>query len=445
MKKIFKSVSLITTIILTLFFYCVPAKAALDEPDVNAEGCVLLDASTGKILFGKNEEKQFEPASTTKVMTALVVLEKCNLDEIVTVQKDFTDIDGTAVGLLNGDKLTVNDLLHGMLLESGNDCAEALAEHVSGSILNFSKLMNAKAKELGALNTNFQNPSGLPEPQNITTAHDLALFMREAIKNPNFIRITNELTYTINLINDTSRPILVNNKDYLINKASRYYYPYATSGKNGYTTVANHTYVASAQNGDQKLVAAYLNATDKAQNFSDMKTVFDYGFNNFKSVTLYKKGDKVADYKVTSSLSIPIIAADDIVYVVPKDEENKETSTDIKIDQKDLSKESFKNGDKILKGMLYVNNEEYLPIDLCSGEGREYTPLLNIPKNAVNLKIPIICSVTATLIVLAGGLFIHFRKVKKRSKKRKKRRFSNKDIKNFSIVNDSINENNDDK
>lgn len=264
MKKFLKSISAITLIISTLLFNPIPASAALEPPDVNAEGCALLDASTGKVLFGKNEEKQFEPASTTKVMTAIVVLEKCNLDDIVTVNKNFTEIDGTAVGLLKGDKLTVNDLLHGMLLESGNDCAEALAEHVSGSISEFSKLMNDKAKELGALNTNFQNPSGLPQPQNLTTAHDLALFMREAIKNADFMKITNDPTYTINLINDSSRPLLVNNKDYLINKASRYYYPYAISGKNGYTTVSNHTYVAAAQNGDQKLVAAYLNAENKA-------------------------------------------------------------------------------------------------------------------------------------------------------------------------------------
>ena len=138
----------------------------------------------------KMKIKLLEPASTTKVMTALITLEKCNLDDEVTVQEDFTKIDGTAIGLLKGDVLTVHDLLLGLLLESGNDCANALADHISGNITDFSKLMNIKAKELGALHTTFKNPSGLPDPEHTTTAHDLALFLREAINNKDYMDIS---------------------------------------------------------------------------------------------------------------------------------------------------------------------------------------------------------------------------------------------------------------
>ncbi|MBA9017318.1 D-alanyl-D-alanine carboxypeptidase [Clostridium beijerinckii] len=162
MKRIFKTFN-----ILFLFLFCftyTSVQAETQPPQINAEGCALIDASTGQVLYGKNEEKVLEPASTTKVMTAIITLEKCKLDDEVTVQEDFTKIDGTAVGLLKGDVVTVRDLLLGLLLESGNDCANALADHISGSTEAFSKLMNEKAKELGALHTNFKNPSGLPDP-----------------------------------------------------------------------------------------------------------------------------------------------------------------------------------------------------------------------------------------------------------------------------------------
>ena len=188
MRRILKTINIL---FLFLFcFTCTNVQAETTKPQINAEGCALIDASTGEVLYGKNEEKVLEPASTTKVMTALITLEKCKLDDEVTVKEDFTKIDGTAIGLLKGDVLTVRDLLLGLLLESGNDCANALADHISGNAAEFSKLMNAKAKELGALHTNFKNPSGLPDPEHTTTAHDLALFLREAVNNKDYMAIS---------------------------------------------------------------------------------------------------------------------------------------------------------------------------------------------------------------------------------------------------------------
>src|SRR5471030_416968 len=131
MKQIFKTLNIVFLFLFCLT--CTNVQAATTPPEINAEGCVLIDASTGEVLYGKNEEKVLEPASTTKVMTAIITLEKCKLDEEVTVQENFTKIDGTAIGLLKGDVLTVHDLLLGLLLESVNDCANALADHISGS------------------------------------------------------------------------------------------------------------------------------------------------------------------------------------------------------------------------------------------------------------------------------------------------------------------------
>ncbi|MCE5222145.1 MAG: D-alanyl-D-alanine carboxypeptidase [Clostridium sp.] len=397
MRRILKTLNII---FLFLFFLTyINVQAETTSLQINAEGCVLIDASTGEVLYGKNEEKVLEPASTTKVITALITLEKCKLDDEVTVQEDFTKIDGTTIGLLKGDVLTVRDLLLGLLLESGNDCANALADHISGNITEFSKLMNAKAKELGALHTNFKNPSGLPDPEHTTTAHDLALFLKEAINNKDYIDISTTPFYTITLKNNPAKSIIINNKNYMINKNSRYYYPFAICGKNGYTTKSNQTYVAAAEKDGHVLVAAFLNALNKDQNFHDMQTVFNYGFDNYSLVHLYKKGDQISEYKINNELTIPVISAKNIDYIVPKGKENT-ISSKIKIEDTDLSKKSFNKGDPILKGTVYVNDKEYITVDLEAGVSRSYEPLISVKALSQKYNIPIY--IGSSVAILAG-------------------------------------------
>lgn len=410
MKQTLKSFCLILLVLLCFTYVQANAEIAA-PPEINAEGSALIDVSTGEVLFDKNCEKQFEPASTTKVMTALVVLDQCDLNEEVTVTTNFTSIDGTAIGLLNGDVLTVRDLLSGLLLESGNDCANALAIHVSGSIEEFSVLMNKKAKELGATNTNFKNPSGLPDPEHLTTPHDLALLMGAAIKNKDFMEISTTGMYSITLKNDSSKTIITNNKNYLINKNSKHYYPYAISGKNGYTTKANHTYVAAAEKDGHILAAAFLNALDKNKNFDDMKTVFDYGFNNFELVTLYKQGEEIAQYTINDKLTIPLIATEDVNYLAPIGDASSVTP-ELKIIDEDLSKKSFITGEKILKGVVNVKGHEFTTIDLASGVTREYIPAL---KNLTTKSPYTIPSLFAGCVLgIAIIIFINIRKNRKK-------------------------------
>ncbi|MDR3594765.1 D-alanyl-D-alanine carboxypeptidase family protein [Clostridium sp.] len=397
MKRILKTIN-----ILFLFFFCFAftnANAEVTPPEINADGCALIDASTGQVLYGKNEEKILEPASTTKVMTAILTLEKCKLDDEVTVQEDYTKVGGTGIGLLKGDVLTVHDLLLGLLLDSANDCANALADHISGNITEFSKLMNAKAKELGALNTNFKNPSGMPDPEHTTTAHDLTLILREAIKNKDYMDISTTPSATLTLKNDSSKTFAVNNKNYMINKNSRYYYQFAICGKNGYTTKANQTYVAAAEKDGHVLIAAFLDALDKDKNFHDMQTVFNYGFDNFSLVHLYKKGDEVSEYKITDNLTIPLLSSKDIDYIVPKGKESS-VSSEIKIEDKDLSKESFDKGDDILKGTVYVNGKEYTTLDLEAGASRHYEFPISTLTEGNNTKIYL-----GSAAVILAGLF----------------------------------------
>lgn len=415
MRKALKTISLVFVFLFCLASNIVNAEA-ISTPEINAEGSILIDSSTGEVLYEKNGEETFEPASTTKVMTALVVLDKAKLDDEVTVHEDFTKIDGTAIGLLNGDVLTVKELLLGLLLESGNDCANALAEHISGNIDDFAKLMNSKAKELGALHTNFKNPSGLPDPEHITTPHDLALFMREAINNKDFIEISTTNSYTITMKNNSSRTILLNNKNYMINKNSKYYYEYATCGKNGYTTKANHTYVAAAKKDNQTLIATFLNAQDKNQNFNDMKSVFNYGFDNFTSVPLYKKGEEVSEYKIDNTTTVPLITLKDVNYIVPKGEENKFTPK-LTVEDKDLKKVSFNKGEKILDGKITLNDKNYITIDLASGVSREYKSpikaLTTSPKTFTT-------SIAVISAVALGAAFIVFRSILKKKSRLKR-------------------------
>ncbi|WP_294395342.1 D-alanyl-D-alanine carboxypeptidase family protein [uncultured Clostridium sp.] len=402
MKRYLKILSIL------LFLLCIPLNvlAETSAPDINAQGCSLIDASSGKVLYGKNENSTFEPASTTKVMTAIVVLEKCKLTDEVTVHEDFTAIDGTAIGLLNGDVLTVRDLLLGLIMESGNDCANALAIHVSGSIDSFAQLMNEKAKELGATATSFRNPSGLPDPEHLTTPHDLALFLSAALHNQDFIDISTTQYAEITMINNPERTLIVNNKNYMINKNSRYYYKYALCGKNGYTTKANHTYVSAAEKDGHILVASFLNAMDKNQNFFDMQTVFNYGFDNFSFVKLYDKGQEVAQYDVSRNLTIPLTINRTIEYPVAKGEENS-VSYEIKVQDEDLSKKSFNAGENILKGTIYVNNEELETVDLASGVSRTYEPLLS-KQTLSNPNVPayIAFGVAGVAALSAAGIFI---------------------------------------
>lgn len=402
MKRYLKILSML------LFLLCIPlnVQAETSAPDINAQGCALIDASSGKVLYGKNENCTFEPASTTKVMTAIVVLDKCKLTDEVTVHEDFTAIDGTAIGLLNGDVLTVHDLLLGLLMESGNDCANALAIHVSGSVDSFAQLMNEKAKELGATATSFRNPSGLPDPEHLTTPHDLALFLSAAIHNQDFIDISTTPYAEITMINNPERTLIVNNKNYMINKNSRYYYKYALCGKNGYTTKANHTYVSAAEKDGHILVASFLNAMDKNQNFFDMQTVFNYGFDNFSFVKLYDKGQEVAQYDVSRTLTIPLTIDRTVEYPVAKGEENS-VSHEIKVQDEDLSKKSFNAGENILKGTIYVNDKELETVDLASGVSRTYEPLIS-KQTLSNPNVPayIAFGVAGVAALSAIGIFI---------------------------------------
>ncbi|MEY8355214.1 serine hydrolase [Lachnospiraceae bacterium 54-53] len=273
--------------------------AAVDWPSgtsVQAQGAILMDADTGTVLWGQNIHTEYFPASITKVMTALLVIENCSLEDTVTFSHNavFNVESGSSnAGINEGDKLSVKDCLYALLLKSANESANALAEHVAGSTEAFADMMNARAKELGCTNTHFANPSGLNNPEHYTSPYDMALIARAAFNNPVFEEIDSTTYYKLppNSINQEGLSIYPGHR--MMRESSPYYYPGIVGGKTGYTTLAGNTLVTCAEKNGLKLITVILKGSTP-QYWSDTKNLLDFGFENFVSL-------KAADYEKTYS------------------------------------------------------------------------------------------------------------------------------------------------
>ncbi|MEY8353676.1 serine hydrolase [Lachnospiraceae bacterium 54-53] len=254
------------------------AAANAARPEIQSEGAVLLDAADGTLLFSQNGDTRYYPASITKLMTALLVAEKCGLSDTVTFSKTATtNLESGAVtlGLVEGDKLTVEQCLYGLMLKSANEVANGLAEHAGGSISGFSALMNARAKELGCTGTNFVNPNGLNNSGHYTTPRDMALIARAAFQNDTVRKVTSTLTYQIPATKKASaRTITMGHK--MLNSGDSRYYPGVIGGKTGYTSLAGNTLVTCAEKNGVRLIAVVMKS--KSTHYADTKALLDYGF-----------------------------------------------------------------------------------------------------------------------------------------------------------------------
>lgn len=274
--------------------FTIRALAAPEWPSdvsIQADGGIVMDADTGTVLYGKNMDQQYYPASITKILTALIVLERCDLDEMVSFSHDDVynvEAGSSSAGIDEGDVLTVRDCLYALMLASANESANALACHVSGSREEFAKLMNEKAASLGCTGSHFANPSGLNDENHYTTAHDMALIAREAIKNPEFLAINGTRSYKLAPTKRTPEGGYVANHHKMLNKNESVYYPGAFAGKTGYTSLAGNTLVTCAKKDGMTLIAVVLNGHQS--HYSDTKAMFDFAFRNFQSL-------KAVDYE----------------------------------------------------------------------------------------------------------------------------------------------------
>ena len=274
-----------------------PSYADSDNLKTYCPSCILIEANTGKILYEKNSNDVRFPASTTKIMTAILTVENCNLDDVATVSHNAVysiPYDYTHASLKEGEELTIEQLLYALMIPSANDAAIVLAEHISGSVEEFAKLMNKRAEELGCKNTHFVNPNGIHSKDHTSTSYDLALMGKFAMQNSIIRKIVSTTQFTLPATNKYSKTDRIfNNSNDLLNTYSRYYYEGTTGVKTGYTGEAGNCIIASAKKNDFEVILVVLGGestnTGLSQRYLDCKTLFDYAFNNYSLKTLNEK------------------------------------------------------------------------------------------------------------------------------------------------------------
>ena len=269
------------------------------EPTINSRAAIVYDRNSGFVLYGKKENEQCKMASTTKIMTAIIVLENANLDDIVTVSKKAAGTGGSRLGLHTDDEISVRNLLYGLLLVSGNDSAVALAEHVGGDISGFANLMNNKCNELGLTSTHFVTPHGLDNDEHYTTAYELAKITDYALKNETFRNYVGTKTYTIT-INNYSKT-LTNTNELLGNLNGVY------GVKTGFTNGANRCLVTAVKRGNMDLICIVLGADTKKDRTKDSIKLIEYCFNNFELFNIKEKiQSEFENWKLCNSSSFSV-------------------------------------------------------------------------------------------------------------------------------------------
>lgn len=272
MKKVLFSLILLVLTFLSCISY------ANSNINVNSKNVIAIDRKSLSILFEKNGNNSIPMASTTKIMTCIVALENSSLDSIVTVSKEASKINGSTLGLHSDQKITMNDLLYGLMLRSGNDCAIAIAEYISGSVENFAVLMNNKAKELNLSKTNFVTPHGLDNKNHYTSAYDLAILTDYALKNDKFKEIVSTKSTTITIDNQTRS---IQNTNELLGNFDGVY-----GVKTGFTFEAGRCLVSACIRGDMDIIVVVLGADTKSMRTQDSKKIINYIFENYEYINL---------------------------------------------------------------------------------------------------------------------------------------------------------------
>ena len=286
--------------------------ASLKEPQIRGEGAYLIDVLSGQTLYMKNPDKPLAPASTTKIMTGLLAIERGNLNDIVTVSSTMLNnelVYGTQIYLEPGESMPLKDLLYAMFLNSANDAAVAVAEHVGGDLPNFVDMMNQRALEIGATQTHFLNPSGLTETGHVTTAHDLALIARVAYQNPTFAEYVRTKSETISRTKPDIPTLMVNENKLLWRDS-------AVDGiKTGYTAAAQNCLVASVTKNGRQFIGVILKSPGR-EIYPDMEAMFEFGFTQFKETILKPSGSIVSTITVNNE-SVDLIL-DRPIYMTQK-------------------------------------------------------------------------------------------------------------------------------
>jgi D-alanyl-D-alanine carboxypeptidase (penicillin-binding protein 5/6) len=287
-----------------------------DELKVTAKSAILIEASTSRVLYEQNAFERMPMASTTKIMTAILAIENGNLNDVVKVGTNASGVEGSSIWLSAGEEIQLSDMLFGLMLASGNDAAVAIAEHVAGGVDKFVEMMNAKAKEIGAYNTHFNNPNGLPIDDHYTTAYDLAIISAYAMRNEFFRELVNTQYKTI--------PWEGHEWDRVVKNKNKILWQYKGGNgiKTGFTKDAGRCLSAAAKRDGLQLISVVLGAPDM---FNDCMKLMDYGFENYTSQLIVKADEYVGDVTVNKGVEdgFQLYTKEDVYYPLSEEEFGK--------------------------------------------------------------------------------------------------------------------------
>ena len=302
-------------IILSEIFLGIFEPYAFAVPSVSAQSAILIEKNSGRILYSHNAEQKLPMASTTKIITAICAIENGNvpLDQTVEISASAAGVEGSSMYLESGEKMTLRELLYGLMLSSGNDAAVAIAECISGEAEKFADLMNKKAEEIGAINTHFTNPNGLPDENHYSTAHDMAKLTAYAMQNPSFAEIAATKNFKISG-EGKAYPRVLSNHNKLLNM-----YEGCIGVKTGFTKAAGRCLVSAAERGGMSLICVTLNAPN---DWDDHMKMFDYGFDSYTYVKLASKDTPVCTAEVDEADAgvVPVYPKEDVYFPLAEGE-----------------------------------------------------------------------------------------------------------------------------
>jgi serine-type D-Ala-D-Ala carboxypeptidase (penicillin-binding protein 5/6) len=427
-------------------------------PNVYAESAIVMEATTGLVLYEKNMHEKHYPASITKILSALIAIENSSLSDTVTFSRDAifnVDLDSSRIGIDVGEQLTMQQSLYGILLESANEVTYGVAEHVAGSIPAFAQLMNNRAKELGCTDSNFINPHGLYDNDHYTSAYDMALITREAMKNETFRKIFAARTYQIPPTNIQSETRYLRNHHRFVLK-QEYTYDGTEGGKTGYTSKAKYTLVTTVKRGDLELICVIMKDDSFEHQYTDTQKLFNYAYDNFSiySISQLETAETLNEspmftrYNSLLSKSETPISIDKKGYLIlPNSASFKDAKKEVSFTQASKNKQ----GDNVVGTISYTYNGKYVGgANILYDEVKSPSLLYNVPdtknptgspthistpeeKQGISLR-PIIIGVIIALIVLVIALyyvFVELPRLKRRNayyrKRANRRRYQDDD------------------
>lgn len=434
-KKLILVIFILFFIILNNFCYAAEKKS-ISNPDINSDAAIIIDSSSGQILFSKNADEQKYPASTTKILTAIIALENCKLTDVATAS--YNAVMAIPSGYSNaaiqiGEELTIEQLLEVLLVHSANEAGFVLAEHIGGTFANFSVMMNEKAKEIGCTNTNFTNPSGIHDKNHYSTAHDLALIAQYCMKNEEFRRLVSMKSCKIEPTNkypeeriySTTNDLLITNNT---NRQDNYYYEYAIGIKTGYTSQAKNCLISASIKNNIELIAVVLGATQTNKGLSaryvDSISLFEYAYSNFSISNIVNTGkilDKIKiNNAVENSNSLELTVEKDIPALLNNSLDKTTLNPIINLNE-NLSAPILKG--QIVGTVTYtINNIEYTENIIANNDIAAIKEKTSF--GIILLRIVLILLAITAFLFISYLIYINYNNKKKKYKRKKYKKSS---------------------